>query len=314
MKISNELRVGILVTISLAALIWGLNYLKGKDFFTSSNKFYAVYDNVDGLVASNAVIMSGYRIGIINKIEFIPDHSGKLLVTMLIYNDIFISKDAAANIYSSDFLGGKVMRIDLGTSVDPAIDGDTLKGTVESSLSSKLEKEVMPLKNKVERLVVSLDSTSQMLRELFDTNTKNNLRSSINHLNNSLGSVDNMISSDNGNLKVMLDNIASISTNLKQHNKEIGDIIDNLSQVSDSLAKADFASAINNANLVMEKTNEVMDKINKGEGSLGLLVNDKQLYNDLDSTAKNLDGLFKDMKLNPKRYVHFSVFGKKEKK
>ena len=192
MKIKNELRVGILVTISLAALIWGLNYLKGKDFFTTSNKFYALYDNVDGLVQSNAVVMNGYRIGIINKIEFLPDHSGKLLVTMLINNDIFISKDAAANIYSSDFLGAKAMRIDLGKSAEAAQDGDTLNGIVESSLSSKLEKEVMPLKTKVENLVVSLDSTSQMLRELFDTNTKNNLRSSIVHLNSSLGSVDQM--------------------------------------------------------------------------------------------------------------------------
>ena len=156
MKISKELRVGILVTLSLAALIWGLNYLKGKDFFTTSSKYYVLYDNVDGLVRSNPVIMNGYRIGIINKIEFLPDNSGKLMVTMLINNDIFISKDAIANIFSSDFLGAKAMRIELGINKNPAKTGDTLTGILESSLTSRLQKEVGPLKGKVESLVVQL--------------------------------------------------------------------------------------------------------------------------------------------------------------
>ena len=312
MKISNELRVGILVTLSLALLIWGLNYLKGKDFFTTSHKYYAVYDNVDGLVKSNIVIMNGYRIGIINKIEFLADHSGKLLVTLMINSDVFISKDATANIYSSDFLGSKGMRITLGKDKRSVENGDTLIGILETNLVSRLETQVGPIKNKAESLIVSLDSTTRMLRDIFDTNTKHNLKSTISHLNNSLGSMDNMINSDNGKLKIMLENMESITTNFKLHNKEIGLIIDNLSQVSDSLAKVHFASAINNADLVMEKTYQVMDKINKGEGSLGLLVNDEKLYHSLETTAKDLDDLLKDLKTNPKRYVHFSMFGKKQ--
>lgn len=311
MKISNEVRVGILVTIALASLIWGLNYLKGKDFFTTSKKFYAIYDNVDGLVRSNPVIMSGFRIGIIKKIDFTPDKSGKLIVTMLINNDVFVSKDAKANIYSSDFLGSKAMRLDLGNDKNPAEDGDTLASILESSLTSKLQKEVGPVRGKVESLVVSLDSTTTMLRELFNSDTKHNLRSSITHLNNSLGSIDNMINNDNGKLKLMLENLESISSNFRQHNKEISNVIDHLSQLSDSLARTHFVSAINNADLVMAKTSLVMDKINKGEGSLGLLINDEQLYQNLDKTAKDLDELLKDLKANPKRYVHLSVFGKK---
>ena len=312
MKISNELRVGILVTLSLALLLWGLNYLKGKDFFTTSHKYYAVYNNVDGLVKSNIVIMSGYRIGIINKIEFLSDHSGRLLVTLLINSDVFISKDATADIYSSDFLGSKGMRITLGKDDDAAQSGDTLLGVLETSLVSRLEKEVGPVKTKAENLIVSLDSTTQMLRDIFDASTKHNLRSTISHLNNSLGSMDNMINSDNGRLKIMLENMESITTNFKLHNKEIGLIIDHLAQVSDSLAKANFASAINNADQVLEKTFQVMDKINKGEGSLGLLVNDEKLYRNLETTAKDLDELLKDLKANPKKYVHFSMFGKKQ--
>jgi phospholipid/cholesterol/gamma-HCH transport system substrate-binding protein len=312
-KFSKEARVGILITAAMAALIWGLNYLKGQDFFTTSNKFYAVYDNVDGLVKSNPVVMSGFRIGIINNIDFLPDKSGRLLVTLLIKNDVFVSKDATANIFSADLLGAKAVRIDLGSSTASAEDGDTLTSVLETSLTSKLGKQVGPVKDKVESLVVSLDSVTQMLHQLFDTDTKNNLRSSISHFNNSMASLDQMMSGDNSKLKLIFANLESISKNLKNNNEEINHIINNLSELTDTLAKARFASAINNADLALGQFNDVMSKINKGEGSLGLLVNDQKLYNNLETAAKNLDELLKDLKANPKRYVHFSVFGKKTK-
>lgn len=313
MKFSKEAKIGLLITIALVALIWGINFLKGKDFFTTSDKYYAIYDDVDGLVKSNPVIMSGYRIGIINQIEFIPDKSGRLLVTMLIDNDVHISKDAVANIVSSDLLGAKAMRIDLGISPEKAKSGDTLIASLETSLTSKLGKQVGPVKDKVENLIVSLDSVSNMLLQVFDPNTKNNLRSSILHFNRSMTSLDYMVSDEKGQLKVMFDNLASITSNLKKHNAEISNAITNISTLTDTIARARFASAINNADLAMMQFNELMEKINKGEGSLGLLVNDKQLYNNLEVASKNLDELLKDLKANPKRYVHFSMFGKKDK-
>jgi phospholipid/cholesterol/gamma-HCH transport system substrate-binding protein len=312
-KFSKEARVGLLVTVAMAALIWGINFLKGQDFFTTSNKYYAVYDNVDGLVKSNPVMMSGFRIGIINHIDFLPDNSGRLLVTLLVNNDVFVSKDASANIFSSDLLGAKSIRIDLGKSTEAAEDGDTLIPVLETSLTSRLGKQVGPVKDKVESLVVSLDSVTQMLHQLFDVNTKDNLRSSITHLNSSMNSLDNMLTSDDGKLKLIFSNLESISKNLKNNNESITHIINNLSQISDTLAKAQFASVINNADMALQEFNIVMSKINKGEGSLGLLVNDQKLYSNLDASAKNLDELLKDMKANPKRYVHFSVFGKKNK-
>ena len=311
MKFSKEARVGILVTTALAALIWGLNYLKGQDFFTTSNKFYAVYDNVDGLVKSNPVIMSGFRIGIINDINFIPDKSGKLLVTLLINDDVFISKDAIANIFSSDLLGAKAVRIELGTSTESAKDGDTLISILETSLTSKLGKQVGPVKDKVENLVVSLDSVAQMLHQLFDKDTKSDLRNSISHFNSTMSSLDHMMSDENGKLQLIFTNLESISKNLKNNNEEISHIVSNFSQLSDTLAKAQFVSVINNADKALYQFNEIAAKINKGEGSLGLLVNDRQLYTNLDSAAKSLDQLLIDLKANPKKYVHFSVFGKK---
>lgn len=313
MKFSNEAKVGILVTAALAALLWGLNYLKGKDVFSSDKKLFAVYDNVDGLVKSNPVVMNGFRIGIINSIDFMPDRSGRLVVTLLINKDVFISNDAKAIIYSSDLLGQKGLRVDLGVEQNPAANGDTLQAELQTSLTQKLGKEIGPLKNKTEDLIVSIDSVVSMLHSLFDTQTKNNLRSSISHLNSSLSSLDNMVSTDKGKLNVMLTNLESITTNIKNNNKQINSILNNLSQVSDSLAKANFASAINNADKVLAQSAAVFEKINKGEGSMGMMVNDQQLYNNLNTSAKSLDDLMKDLKANPKRYVHFSVFGKSAK-
>ncbi len=310
MKFSNEAKVGILVTTALAALLWGLSYLKGKDFFTSNKTYYALFDNVDGLVKSNPVVMNGFRIGMIEKIEFTPDHSGKLLVKMLVSKNTFISKDAVAVIFSSDILGQKAMRIDLGIDKSVANDGDTLMAELQSSLTEKLGKQVGPLKDKTEALIVSIDTVVNMLHDLFDPQTKGNLRGAVLHLNHAMTSIDDLVSSDKGKLNVMLGNLESITTNIKNNNKQISNILTNLSQVSDSLVRANFASAINNADKVLAQANEVFTKINKGEGSLGLLVNDKKLYDNLDSTAKNMDELMKDLKANPKRYLHFSVFGK----
>jgi phospholipid/cholesterol/gamma-HCH transport system substrate-binding protein len=311
-KIPNEVKVGILITAALAALLWGLNYLKGKDVFTSRNKYYAVYSSVDGLVASNPVLMNGYRIGIVNDISFMPDNSGRLLVSLLVEKDVFVSRNSVAKIYNSDLIGTKALRIDLGNNTDRLEDGDTLVAELEQGLADKVGKELGPLREKTEALVVSIDSMVTMLKTVFDPNTRNNLQSGIGHMNNTLASFDEMMNSDKGKLKIMIDNLASITTNLKENNAQITNILNNLSQVSDTLAGEHFANTIRKAEEVMEQTNEIMSKINSGEGSLGQLVNDKGLYNNLDSTATSLDALLKDMKDNPKRYVHFSVFGKKQ--
>ena len=313
MKFSNEARIGILITAALAALLWGLSYLKGKDFFSSNKTYYAVFNDVGGLVKSNPVIMNGFRIGIVDKIEFTPDHSGRLVIKMLVDKKTFVSKDAAAVIFSSDILGQKAMRIDLGVEQQVAGDGDTLRGLLQSSLTEKLGSQVGPLKDKTEHLIESIDTVVTMLHDLFDPQTKDNLRSAIAHLNHSVSSLDNMVSSDRGKLNIMFSNLESITTNIKNNNKQLSGILSNLSAITDSLARANFTSTINNANRALGQVADVFAKINRGEGSLGLLVNDKKLYDNLNSSSKDLDELVKDLKANPKRYLHFSVFGKSAK-
>lgn len=313
MKLSNEAKVGILVTASLAALIWGLNYLKGKDIFTGRNRYYAVYQNVDGLVTSNPVFMNGFRIGIVNRIDFMPDQSGRLVVTLLIDNDVFVSRNSVAKIFSSDLIGTKALRIDLGDAREALQDEDTIRAELEFSFAQQMGKQVGPLKDKSEKLIVTIDSLASMLYQLFDPSTKNNLREGIGHLNHTLAEVDQMMADDRSKLNVMLGNLSSIMTNLHNNNDQINRILSNMHAISDTLAAVNFNETIHRADQTLIQMEQVLEKINKGQGTLGQMVNNDTLYQHLDQSARDLDLLLKDLKANPKRYVHFSVFGKKAK-
>ena len=308
---SNEIKAGILVTAALAALIWGLNYLKGKDVFTSRNRYFAVYPNVDGLVSSNPVFMNGFRIGIVNSIDFMPDKSGRLLVTLLIDKNVFVSRNSVARIFSSDLIGTKALRIDLGSDPTALQHNDTMRAELELSFTQEMGQQVAPLKDKTERLIVTLDSLAGMLNKVFDPATQVNLRGSIDHLNTSLAGIDNLVNSDRSRLNQMLGNINSIALNLKSNSDQINGILDNVSNLSDSLAAAPLTQTLSQAERAMTQMNSLLEGIQTGQGTLGQLVNNDSLYRHLDSSAKDLDLLLKDLKENPRRYVHFSVFGRK---
>jgi phospholipid/cholesterol/gamma-HCH transport system substrate-binding protein len=315
-KLSKEVKVGLLVTAALMALFWGLNYLKGIDLFTADNKYYAVYEQVDGLVPSSDIILSGVKIGQVNRIQFFPDRSGRILATLLVDKAVFVGKESTARIISADLLGGRAIEIILDSKSEPAADGDTLRSEVQTTLSDQ----VMPIKDKAESLIQSLDSLATTLKNVFNAETQNNLNSSLINLNKTLKSIertstsiDEMVSSDNGKLKKMIGNLESITANIKNNNEQLSNALRNISLITDSLAKSNLATTINNANNAIKETGHILEKINKGEGSMGMLINNDNLYNALDKSANDLDKLLIDIKQNPKRYIHFSVFGKSGK-
>jgi phospholipid/cholesterol/gamma-HCH transport system substrate-binding protein len=311
-KFSNEIKVGIVVTVAIAALLWGLNYLKGQDIFSSNNEYYAVYDNVNGLVASNGVILNGYKVGQVLKLKFLPDHSGRMVVIINVKSDVFIPRNSLARIVSSDLFGSRVIEIILGDAAEPAKDGDTLTPDTQPSFSDQL----MPVKDKAESLIVSIDSLSSAIREILQPKNRQNLTSAIDDLHKTLANlehassgIDNLVSQDQSKLNKILGNVESISMNLKNNNEKIGNILKNFSQLSDSLAKSQIASTINNANRTLGEAAAAITRINKGEGSLGLLLHNDSLYNNLNKSSADLDALLIDIKANPKRYVTISVFG-----
>ncbi len=309
MKISNEVKVGIAVVITLAGFIWGLNYLKGTDLFATTNKYFVVYNNVNGIVKSNPVIMNGYKIGQVDKIEYTKDKSGKLVVTLKIDDNIFVPKSSNAVIVSSDLLGSKAIELEFGNDGRPAKNGDTLVGDVESGLTEQIK----PLKNKAEGLVTSLDSLSFALSQLLNDNSRNSLNKTFANLEKISSGLDQLINADNSRLRSFIANADGVAGNLNKNSNNINSILSNVNSLSDSLSRLQLNATIERLNKTVTELSDVLAKIESGQGSLGKLVNNDSLYVNLNNASANLDKLLIDLKANPGRYVHVSVFGRKDK-
>ncbi len=322
MKLSKEAKIGLIVTTGIALMFWGVNYLKGKDFFTSQKLVYAIYDRVDGLTASNVILVNGMKVGLVRNLILLPDFSGKILVSMHVSSKVRIPRNSVAEIYSTDLLGTKGIRMVFGDSKDELQNGDTLQSAMQSSLTEQVSAQVAPIKLKAENLLSSLDSVLLILRGVFNEETKNNLKRSFESISNSLYSIQNIASNmdtvlaKQGRLRMIFDNLESITTNIKNNNDKIADILNNFASISDTLAKANLALTIDNAKKTLEQTAKLFEGMNKGEGSLGQLATNDSLYNNLNSTARNLDALITDLHENPKRYINLSLisFGGKKKK
>ena len=314
MKISRETKIGSVVIIAIALFLYGFNFLKGKNIFTQRTKFYAVFDNVGGLTESNPVMIRGYAVGQVNKIFFHPNNSQKLVVEISLQeNDLQIPKNTIAKIYSSGLLGGMAIELVFGNDINCIVNGDTLASTLDEGLMASLGKNVEPIKDKAEKLLVSVDSLVQNINGIFNNDAKGNLRSTINSLDKISIQIEGLVGEQRKKLDAITGNISSITNNIKNNNEDLTNVIKNFSALSDSLAKSNIASTLNKANEALKGVSEVVEKINKGEGTLGLLLNDKKLYSNLETSSKDLDKLLVDLKEHPSRYVHFSVFGKKDK-
>ncbi len=314
-KIKKEVKTGIVVVAAIAMLIYGLNFLKGINLFAHTKKLHAVYDNVEGLMPSNPVLINGFRVGQVETIQMEPNSSGKVIITMLITNnDVTIPKNSIARI-TSDFFGSRAIQIDLGNS-GPVNDKDTLIAANEVTLKDQVSAQVLPLKNKAEELITSIDSTMGIIKGVFNKKTQNNLTQSIESINISLkhfqtmsANMDDLVATQKQRINDILAKVDDISIALAKNSKQLGNAINNIANITDSLSKSKLKDAVNNADSTLYYTAQVFKKINSGKGSLGMLANDTTLYNRLSGTSLQLGKLLEDMRLHPNRYVHFSMFG-----
>lgn len=305
MKLSREMKIGLLVTTAIACFIWGFNFLKGKDLFTLRTQYYAIYDNVDGLVTSNPVMINGMAVGKVNKVFFHPDHSGRLVVHIIMNNtELPLPKNTVAAIVSTGLLGGKAVELKLGNATEVAQSEDTLMSILDRGFMAQLD----PIKGKAESLMSSVDS---VLAIVYDV--RKDVYRAVKSFSNSAATIDGMLAEERIRLNKIMANVESITGNLEKNNAKLSNIMSNFSSISDSLAKANLLTTIENANKALKETSDIVQKINSGKGTIGMLINNEGLYKNLESTSKNLDLLVEDLRLHPKRYVHISVFGKKEK-
>ena len=319
MKLSKEIKIGAIVIFSIAAFIWGVNFLKSRDIFLQEKTCFAYYKKVDGLVNSNPVYLSGIKIGYVKNVEFVSNNSSEVKVTIVFNSKINIPKNSIAKIYSADLMGSRAIQIIMGDSKEILAQNDVLKSEIEANLKEEINRQVVPLKLKAEELMSSFDSVLIAIKLVFNENTRKNLTYSFENIKISLDNikhmtynVDTLVTNQRNRLSQIIVNFESISHNIRNNNDKISNIISNFSTLSDTLARSNISQTINTTNKALADVASIMNKINKGEGSLGMLINNDSLYNNLQSSAKNLDLLLIDLKKNPERYVNISVFGKKK--
>jgi phospholipid/cholesterol/gamma-HCH transport system substrate-binding protein len=314
-KLSKEFKIGIVVVLSLALLYWGFNFLKGEDVFSNERVFIAVYNDVAGLDKANPVTINGLRVGQVRNMSFSHDGKANVVIELIIRNSIPIPSNSIARIASSDLLGSKTVEIILGNSSVPAQSHDTLKSDVETSIKEEVSRQLKPIKNKAEGLLTSIDTVITMLNDLFSkTNTENisksvaHIAGSFENLEKTTGTLDDLMTEEKTRIERVLNNVEAITLNLKNNEDKLNNIFSNFSTISDTLAKAKLSETIEKVYNTMNELSAISKKINAGEGSLGMLINNDSLYIEIEKSSRDLNLLLEDIRLNPKKYVKVSVF------
>ncbi len=309
LKLSNEAKIGALTIIAVALLVIGFNLLKGKNLLTRRKTLYAFYDNVNGLMPANPVRVNGLQIGSVSDLSVTDQNASRIRVKLSIDPGINIPQNSVASIVSSDVLGAKSVVINFGNAGVYLQNDDTIQTGPGTSLTSDLMNNLKPLSGKIQSAVVALDTVLSDIHSSLDNKTRDNLKSSIAELNTTMKNFSQVSDS----IKTITGNINAITVNLRNNNDTINSILSNTRQITASIASADLKATIDDLHKTIKRLNNIMAKIDSGEGSLGMLVNDKKFYENIRAVSYNLNLLMEDLRLNPQRYVHFSLFGKKNK-
>jgi len=321
-KLSKEFKIGIVVVFAIGAFVWGVSFLKGSNLFSDKYFLFAVYPKIDNLIPSNPIQINGYKIGQINSISLIQKGGkNQILIKFIITEEISIPKNSIAKAISTDLLGSKVVEVIFSDSKDFVQNGDTLIAENELGMKESFKGQLGPLQVKVENLISSVDTVMGVVNQVLNYKTRENINQSFESVRKAIFSLeqtaykfDDLILSERPKISSLLNNLNGITTNLNKNEQKITNILYNFSNLSDSLAKTQLKSAVTNADNTLRELNSLLAKINEGQGTLGKLAKNDSLYNNLNKSADDLDKLLKDLKENPKRYVHFSLFGRKEKK
>ena len=305
MKISNEVKTGILAIFSISLFIFGYSYLKSNDIFVGDRTFYAIYSDVEGVVNGTPVTINGFPVGSIQKISFTKNND--LLVKFRIENDIQFSINSVAQIYETGLIGGKALAIiPAYDNKRNAVDNDTLNSSIAPGLTDLVNKKITNLQVKIESMVVSADSVLNNINKVFDDSTKNNLKTSVSNFNQTI--ID-LKTTSNSIKDIVKNNQSDIDSSIKN----IKNFSEDFSQISNKLNQAQIDETFKNFKISSENLTKILNEINSGNGTMGQIVKNDSLFKNLNKASESIDLLLEDIRLNPYRYIHFSIFGKKNK-
>ncbi|MDN3706626.1 MlaD family protein [Myroides ceti] len=302
MKLSKELKTAILVLTSIALVLWGYNFLKGKNIFDTSRKFYVEYDNVEGLSTASTVTINGLTVGKVSKITILD--SGKLLVEILMTNHVEIPKSTKAVIYAPGFIGGKQIALETDfADKEYAKDGDFLIPQAKVGMLDGLGEKVDPVMQKLDSVLLNVNKVVVSINNVLDPQSQQNLKAALADLNETMknakgitGKFDRIVDTNTGKINSIV--------------SEFGQTSQNLNKLSNNLSQADIDGILKKFDAAATNLDQLIAGIENGQGNLGKLLKDEALYNNLNKASKEMSQLLEDVKLNPKRYIHLSVFGK----
>ncbi len=315
MKFSKELKAGVIALLAIVGFVLLFQFMKGKSLFTTDNIFYAKYDNVEGLAQSSPVSINGLKVGQVDKIIPQTTKDGRIhfIVKITVDNDFQFSKNSTLEIFEPGLMSGKEMRVNLAYGGTTAKDGDTLQGAFKLSMLNSLSSQVVPVKDQLQVVLHRVDSLMANANQIVDAQNRAEIRALLSNLNRTVsaleataGSVNSLVGNNDPKLQKVLDD-ASLTM---QSGKVT---LDKYGNLAESIDTKKLNATIANLDATVGKLNQVIVGIDNGQGSLGKLMKDEQLYNNLNSASNNLNSLIEDMKANPKRYINFSVFGKNNK-
>lgn len=315
MKVSREFKVGTLFVVCGLILYWGVNFLTGSDIFASEDVIYGKYDNTSGLDVGRPVNINGARIGAVQSIEFAPDYSGDLIVTFLITSEYPIPKNSRA-VIAADVLGNSRVDIILGDSQESLSLGDTIATGVQLGLTEAVNQQLAPLKAKTEKLLGSLDTALAVFQGFLNEETRQNFTTSFQNLSKSFENlehitrnVDGFVDNNRTRFDSIVLNLSKLTNTLAANSSKLDTIFSNVANITDSLAQSNLKATIDQLALATASANEILQKVNDGEGSLGKLINSEELYEKLIDASNSLDRLLLDLRYNPNRYLDLSIFG-----
>jgi phospholipid/cholesterol/gamma-HCH transport system substrate-binding protein len=313
MKVSTEAKIGIIVLLTIALVIWGINYLKGRNVIKRSDVYYAVYNDVAGLKKSGSVTLSGFKVGMINSIEFMDGRLDKVVVSFIVDNDFELPKNSVAQIFSTDVMGNKVIRIIPSDEKEFYHIGDTLPSSIDLDILTKVQNQITPLIESSTKTISGIDTLVSSINRVLDPATQMKLQSALVNLESATTSISRQLS-PGGKLDKTFSSLQAFTQMLDNNKEKLASAFSNIENITDTIASAHLAQAIANINSTFQQSQILLEKINKGEGSFGLMATSDSLYTNLKSASENLSVLIEDINKNPKRYVHFSLFGKKDKR
>ena len=311
MKVSNETKVGALTIIALALLFIGFNYLKGRDLFAPSKKIYAVFTDLGSLEKSNEVKINGLPVGTVYQKQEKDKNVSAIVVTINLTRDINIPKNSVAYI-SSSLVGSSFIVIERGNESNMMQDGDTIETRMESGLLGDVKAQLDPAISSVRGILDSLKKTLGSVNDVLNTSTRQNLRETISNLNLVSTALSNYLQ-ENGPIDQSLESLSGLTKRLNKSADAINQTADNASKFTSTLASLPLKSTIDTLAIVIENLRGITTSLQKGEGTAGALLKDRQLYSQLEQTLLSTEILLDDLRTHPKRYVSFSVFGKKDK-